>query len=120
MRLEAGAASLSGKIQTQLFRTIPTIPFLHYKFEPLLDYAGMNRRTATRSSGSLAIRGDTRRKSKDEAEKGMWSSMLDSVASGRKLPEKNLIVLGRFPPIRTSFTAEEKKQAGPQPCRKNS
>ena len=27
-------------------------------------------------------------------EKGMWSSMLDSVASGKKLPEKNLIVLG--------------------------
>ena len=27
-------------------------------------------------------------------EKGMWSSMLDSVASGKKLPEKNLLVLG--------------------------
>ena len=27
-------------------------------------------------------------------EKGMWSSMLDSVASGKKLPEKNLVVLG--------------------------
>ena len=27
-------------------------------------------------------------------EKGMWSSMLDSVASGKKLPEKNIIVLG--------------------------
>ena len=25
----------------------------------------------------------------------MWSSMLDSVASGKKLPEKNLIVLGQ-------------------------
>lgn len=24
----------------------------------------------------------------------MWSSMLDSVASGKKLPEKNLLVLG--------------------------
>ena len=24
----------------------------------------------------------------------MWSSMLDSVASGKKLPEKNIIVLG--------------------------
>ena len=29
-----------------------------------------------------------------DSEKGMWSSMLDSVASGKKLPEKNLIVLG--------------------------
>lgn len=28
-------------------------------------------------------------------EKGMWSSMLDSVASGKKLPEKNLVVLGQ-------------------------
>ena len=27
-------------------------------------------------------------------EKGMWSSMLDSVASGKKLPERNLVVLG--------------------------
>lgn len=29
-----------------------------------------------------------------DSEKGMWSSMLDSVASGKKLPEKNLVVLG--------------------------
>ena len=29
------------------------------------------------------------------SEKGMWSSMLDSVASGKKLPEKNLVVLGQ-------------------------
>lgn len=26
----------------------------------------------------------------------MWSSMLDSVASGKKLPEKNILVLGMF------------------------
>lgn len=29
-----------------------------------------------------------------DSEKGMWSSMLNSVASGKKLPEKNLVVLG--------------------------
>ena len=29
-----------------------------------------------------------------DSDKGMWSSMLDSVASGKKLPEKNLVVLG--------------------------
>ncbi|ORY67781.1 dynein light intermediate chain-domain-containing protein [Pseudomassariella vexata] len=29
-----------------------------------------------------------------EPKKDMWSSMLDSVASGRRLPEKNLLVLG--------------------------
>ena len=33
-------------------------------------------------------------KSSGDSEKGMWSSMLDSVASGKKLPEKNLLVLG--------------------------
>lgn len=31
----------------------------------------------------------------EDSEKGMWSSMLDSVASGKKLPEKNLVVLGQ-------------------------
>lgn len=39
------------------------------------------------------IRNDTS-KSSGDSEKGMWSSMLDSVASGKKLPEKNLLVLG--------------------------
>ncbi|KAK4692775.1 dynein cytoplasmic 1 light intermediate chain, partial [Lecanoromycetidae sp. Uapishka_2] len=38
-----------------------------------------------------------RSQSKGEDEKGMWSSMLDSVAKGKKLPEKNLIVLGGSP-----------------------
>ncbi|CAD6588035.1 MAG: hypothetical protein ASARMPREDX12_003131 [Alectoria sarmentosa] len=32
-----------------------------------------------------------------DSEKGMWSTMLDSVASGKRLPEKNLIVLGGTP-----------------------
>lgn len=27
----------------------------------------------------------------------MWSSMLDGVASGKRLPEKNILVLGRSP-----------------------
>ncbi|KAI2614997.1 putative motor protein [Hypoxylon sp. NC1633] len=31
---------------------------------------------------------------KDDHKKDMWSSMLDSVASGKRLPEKNLLVLG--------------------------
>lgn len=30
----------------------------------------------------------------EAAEKDMWSLMLDSVASGKKLPEKNILVLG--------------------------
>ena len=36
----------------------------------------------------------TRSSDKDNGEKNLWSSMLDSVSSGKKLPEKNLIVLG--------------------------
>lgn len=31
---------------------------------------------------------------KDDQKKDMWSSMLDSVASGKRLPEKNILVLG--------------------------
>lgn len=34
-----------------------------------------------------------------EQKKDMWSSMLDSVASGKRLPEKNLLVLGMRDPI---------------------
>lgn len=29
-----------------------------------------------------------------EPKKDMWSSMLDSVASGKRLPERNLLVMG--------------------------
>ena len=47
-----------------------------------------------RGSGASASLGSSRPKNKDESEKGLWSSMLDSVATGRKMPEKNLIVLG--------------------------
>lgn len=31
---------------------------------------------------------------KDDQKKDMWSSMLDSVASGKRLPERNMLVLG--------------------------
>jgi dynein light intermediate chain 1 len=40
--------------------------------------------------------GDQERpRSSDNAKKEMWSSMLDGVASGKRLPEKNILVLGR-------------------------
>ena len=52
----------------------------------------MNQYTPFRAS---SIINDGRPRSKVEPEKGLWSSMLDSVASGKKLPEKDLIVLGR-------------------------
>lgn len=46
---------------------------------------------------------DDRPQSKEEGEKGMWSSMLDSVASGKKLPEKSMIVLGGSPDTQKEF-----------------
>ena len=54
----------------------------------------MNRNTSLRGSGMGQSSQVGRPKSKDEPEKGIWSSMLDSVASGRKLPEKQMIVFG--------------------------
>jgi len=38
---------------------------------------------------------DGRLQSNGDSERNMWSSMLDSVASGKKLPEKKLLVLGQ-------------------------
>lgn len=35
-----------------------------------------------------------RPKGDENMKKDMWSSMLDGVASGKRLPEKNLLVLG--------------------------
>ncbi|KGO68878.1 hypothetical protein PITC_078190 [Penicillium italicum] len=32
--------------------------------------------------------------SKDGSKKNIWSSLLDTVANGKRLPEKNLLVLG--------------------------
>lgn len=37
-------------------------------------------------------------RSNGESERNIWSSMLDSVASGKKLPEKNLMILGKYFP----------------------
>lgn len=42
--------------------------------------------SASGASGSDGKNGDSK--------KDMWSSMLDSVASGKRLPEKNLLVMG--------------------------
>ena len=44
--------------------------------------------------------------SKGESEKNLWSSLLDSVASGKKLPEKNLLVLGQSVNYRKKGTGE--------------
>jgi dynein light intermediate chain 1 len=49
-------------------------------------------RASTMTSGS----GDTEGRNGGEQKKNLWTSMLESVASGKRLPEKNLLVLGRF------------------------
>ncbi|KAL8798776.1 MAG: hypothetical protein Q9200_007700, partial [Gallowayella weberi] len=41
--------------------------------------------------------------SKGNEEKNLWSSLLDSVASGKKLSEKNLLVLGGNPELQSEF-----------------
>jgi hypothetical protein len=62
--------------------------------ESRCQMASINNRTSTYTQVSSSSEHD-RPKSSD-AKKDMWSSMLDGVASGKKLPEKNIIVLGKF------------------------
>ena len=51
----------------------------------------MANRTSTYTQGSMSGDHD-RPKSADKND--LWSSMLDGVASGKRLPEKNILVLG--------------------------
>lgn len=44
--------------------------------------------------GSKAAGANSRPTSKDGSKKNIWSSLLDGVANGKRLPEKNLLVLG--------------------------
>lgn len=37
---------------------------------------------------------EERVKGQEAAEKNIWSSLLENVGSGKKLPEKNILVLG--------------------------
>ncbi|KAI3326883.1 dynein light intermediate chain-domain-containing protein [Xylariaceae sp. AK1471] len=50
-----------------------------------------SNRVSTYTSTSTGTGSDEK---KDDQKKDMWSSMLDSVASGKRLPEKNMLVLG--------------------------
>ncbi|RWA04855.1 hypothetical protein EKO27_g10258 [Xylaria grammica] len=50
-----------------------------------------SNRFSTYTSTSVGTGSDEK---KDDQKKDMWSSMLDSVASGKRLPEKNMLVLG--------------------------
>lgn len=49
--------------------------------------AGRNERVSTGSGDTDARNG--------EQKKNLWTSMLESVASGKRLPEKSLLVLGK-------------------------
>ncbi len=49
--------------------------------------------SANRFSTQTATSGGSEGKN-GEQKKDIWSSLLDSVASGKRLPEKNLLVLG--------------------------
>ncbi|CRG87643.1 Cytoplasmic dynein 1 light intermediate chain 1 [Talaromyces islandicus] len=55
--------------------------------------------TEPQNSGGPA----SRPSSKDGNKKNIWSSMLDNVASGKRLPEKNIVVLGGTPESQREF-----------------
>ncbi|KAI4208973.1 MAG: hypothetical protein LQ349_009588, partial [Xanthoria aureola] len=61
-----------------------------------------------------------RQQSKGNQDKNLWSSLLDSVASGKKLPEKNLLVLGGNPELQREFleTLESDTARRPQDRRR--
>ena len=44
--------------------------------------------------GSKAGGSNSRPSSKDGSKQNIWSSLLDGVANGKRLPEKNLLILG--------------------------
>ena len=46
------------------------------------------------SSNTRSAHGRSESKGGEEKKKEVWSTLLDSVASGRKVPERNLVVLG--------------------------
>ncbi|KAI0998006.1 hypothetical protein K3495_g10183 [Podosphaera aphanis] len=65
----------------------------------------------------VSIQADDLREA-SKTKKDMWSTMLDSVASGRRLPEKTLLVLGGTPELQREFlenlTAEDVKAPATQ------
>ncbi|KAJ5099471.1 hypothetical protein N7532_006472 [Penicillium argentinense] len=53
--------------------------------------------------GSKAPGANSRPSSKDGSKKNIWSSLLDGVANGKRLPEKNLLILGGTPESQREF-----------------
>lgn len=52
------------------------------------------RMSSSPNRGSKAPGTNSRPTSKDGSKKNIWSSLLDGVANGKRLPEKNLLILG--------------------------
>jgi dynein light intermediate chain 1 len=50
----------------------------------------------TVSNRFSAASGGSETKNGEKKKEGLWSALLDSVASGKRLPEKNLLVLGEL------------------------
>lgn len=55
---------------------------------------GLDTMSSSPNPGSKAAGTSSRPTSKDGSKKNIWSSLLDTVANGKRLPEKNLLVLG--------------------------
>ncbi|KAL8712898.1 MAG: hypothetical protein Q9225_006867 [Loekoesia sp. 1 TL-2023] len=66
------------------------------------------------------IGSNSRPQSKSEQEKNIWSSLLNSVASSKKLPEKNLLILGGNSELQRDFleTLESESSRRPQDRRR--
>ncbi|KAF2758369.1 hypothetical protein EJ05DRAFT_492725 [Pseudovirgaria hyperparasitica] len=63
-----------------------------------------NRRISTFVSlTATADRGQPARPKSSEEKKEMWSSLLDSVSTGKRLPEKSVLVLGGSPDTQRDF-----------------
>ncbi|KAJ5317545.1 hypothetical protein N7508_002053 [Penicillium antarcticum] len=64
---------------------------------------GRDQTMASSPHGSKTAGTNSRPTSKDGSKKNIWSSLLDSVANGKRLPEKNLLVLGGTPESQREF-----------------
>ncbi|KAJ5146063.1 Dynein family light intermediate chain [Penicillium bovifimosum] len=64
---------------------------------------GLKTMSSNLNPGSKAAGANSRPTSKDGSKKNIWSSLLDTVANGKRLPEKNLLVLGGTPDSQREF-----------------
>ncbi|CRL28620.1 Dynein light intermediate chain [Penicillium camemberti] len=64
---------------------------------------GLDTMSSSPNPGSKVAGTSSRPTSKDGSKKNIWSSLLDTVANGKRLPEKNLLVLGGTPDSQREF-----------------